>query len=87
MLLISIERNNENRKVRMTKQKMTNKILKQVDELQRSGMLVKDIATIVGLDDTTIYYHTNKRFAERRRQQWRDYRKRVRAKQREESAA
>ncbi|MCB5205504.1 helix-turn-helix domain-containing protein, partial [Neorhizobium sp. T786] len=51
--------------------RVTNKI---VAEWKASALPVQEIARQYGVSDTTVYYHINKKHADRRREQWRRYR-------------
>lgn len=57
---------------------MTRVTNKMVEEWKASHLPVQELAALYGVADTTIYHHTNKRHAERRREQWRAYRARRR---------
>lgn len=51
--------------------RVTNKL---VAEWKASTLPVPELARLYQVADTTIYYHINRRHAERRREQWRAYR-------------
>jgi len=53
---------------------MTRVTNKMVEEWKASNLPIPTLAAMYGVADTTIYHHTNKKHAERRREQWRAYR-------------